>query len=268
MNTNIVVRRSNGIVYVTLNRPARKNAILPEMWSELTGICVDVEASVSDRVLVLTGEGESFSTGADIAARHDPVADSAAVMSSEALLADINQCVLTLVNMSTPSVAAVDGIAAGAGCNLALACDLVVASDRAQFSEIFVRRGLTVDTGGSWILPRLIGSSMARRLVLLGEIVDAEFAYKVGLVTHLVPAGDFRDEVAALATRLSETSAVTLAADKRLLAESQELTLAEALDREMASQLDMLRRPHVEAARRAFSARRHPVTSTGEPEVL
>lgn len=167
--------------------------------------------------------------------------------------------------MSKPSIAAVDGIAAGGGCNLALACDLVVASGRAQFSEIFVRRGLTVDTGGSWILPRLIGSARARRLVLLGEVVDAELAYQLGLVTHLVPSGDFHTEVATIAGRLSETPAMTLAADKRLLAESPTGTLVEALDRETASQLEMLSQPHVVAARHEFLARQRGTGAADSP---
>ncbi|WP_165614071.1 enoyl-CoA hydratase/isomerase family protein [Mycolicibacterium holsaticum] len=260
MSADIVVRRSDGIVQVALNRPARKNAMLPEMWAELTDIIVDVERNVGDRVLVLTGEGGSFCSGADIAARLHPQAGTAP-LTSERLLADVKRCVLTLSHMSKPSVAAVDGVAAGGGCNLALACDLVIASDRAEFSEIFVRRGLTVDTGGSWLLPRLIGTSRARRLVLLGEVVDAELAYQMGLVTHLVRASDFHAEVSAVAGRLSEAPAVTLAADKRLLAEAATLTLAEALDRETVSQLDMLGRPHVQAARDAFLARHAATTS-------
>ncbi|WP_297595032.1 enoyl-CoA hydratase-related protein [Mycobacterium sp.] len=254
MSSNIIVRRSGGVVHVVLNRPARKNAMLPEMWAELTDIVIGVDGRASDRVLVLTGEGGAFCTGADIAARLPAPREAAAVPSSERVLDDIKQCVLALVQISKPTVAAVDGIAAGGGCNLALACDLVIASDQAQFSEIFVRRGLTVDTGGSWILPRLIGSARARRLVLLGEVIDAELAYQMGLVTHLIPRTDFHTEVAAIASQLCESPAVTLAADKRLLAASPTLTLVEALDRETASQLDMLGRPHVEAARRAFLA--------------
>ncbi|MGV0794536.1 enoyl-CoA hydratase/isomerase family protein [Mycolicibacterium sp. XJ1819] len=261
MTANIVVRRSGSVVHVALNRPARKNAMLPEMWAQLADIVEDVEANDVDRVLVLTGEGGSFCSGADISARSNTPTDAAPRMSAEQLLADIKRCVLSLTKMSKPSVAAVDGVAAGGGCNLALACDLVVASDRAQFSEIFIRRGLTVDTGGSWILPRLVGISMARRLVLLGEIVEAELAFRMGLVTHLVRTDDFHRQVAAIAGRLAEAPAATLAADKRLLAESAKLTLAEALDRETASQLDMLGRPHVQAARSAFLARHQPTTS-------
>lgn len=254
MSENIVVRRSAGVVRVVLNRPARKNAMLPEMWAELTDIIIDVDSRESDRVLVLSGEGGAFCSGADIAARLPAASKAVAVQSSEQVLADVKRCVLALVHMSKPTVAAVDGAAAGGGCNLALACDLVVASDQARFSEIFVRRGLTVDAGGSWILPRLIGPARARRLVLLGEILDAETAYQMGMVTHLVPAADFDVEVAAVARQLSATPAVTLAADKRLLAQSPTVSLSQALDLESESQLDMLGRPHVEAARRGFLA--------------
>ncbi len=270
MSAPILVSRSDGVVRVALNRPARKNAMLPEMWSALTDIIIDVENCSGDRVLVLTGEGGCFCSGADVTARSEPPA-GAAPMTAPALLADIKRCVLSLAGMSKPSVAAVDGMAAGGGCNLALACDLVIASERAQFSEIFVRRGLTVDTGGSWILPRLVGSSRARRLVLLGEVLDAELAFQMGLVTHVVAVDGFSAEVESVARGLSEAPAVTLAADKRLLAESPTLTLAEALDRETASQLDMLSRPHVAEARRDFLARKRSAggtaTSQGGPKV-
>lgn len=261
MSPNIIVRRADGVVHVTLNRPARKNAMLPAMWAELADIIVDVDNRDSDRVLVLGGEGGAFCTGADISGRGRISPTAGAAPSSEQVLGDIKRCVLALAHMTKPTVAAVDGIAAGGGCNLALACDLVVASDQARFSEIFVRRGLTVDSGGSWILPRLIGSARARRLILLGEVIDAGEAYQMGLVTHLVAAADLQAAVAGIAGQLSASPAVTLAADKRLLAQSETVTLAQALDLETASQLNMLDRPHVEAAAREFLARQDGSTT-------
>src|SRR5690625_2310445 len=147
MSENFIVGRSDGVVHVALNRPARKNAMLPEMWAQLAGIVAEVEARAEDRVLVLAGEGGSFCAGADITARSRPLTDSDAVMTAEQVLADIKRCVLALAEMSKPSIAAVDGIAAGGGCDLALACDLVIASERAGFSGSFVRRVLAVYSG-------------------------------------------------------------------------------------------------------------------------
>jgi 2-(1,2-epoxy-1,2-dihydrophenyl)acetyl-CoA isomerase len=261
MTANIVVDRFDGIVRVTLNRPERKNAMLPEMWAELTDIFCDIEDRSADRVVVLTGAGGSFCSGADVAARWSADSDPNAVMSPSDVLANVKQCVLSLASLTKPTVAAVDGVAAGGGCNLALICDLVVASERARFSEIFVRRGLTVDTGGSWLLPRLVGSARARRLILLGEVLDAATTFELGLITHVVPTGDFERAVAAIADQLAQAPAVLLAADKRLLADAESLTLAEALDRETWAQLDMVKRPHVAQAMREFLARQVQATT-------
>jgi len=260
VTANIVVERSAGIVRVTLNRPQRRNAMLPEMWAELTAIFEEIEQRSTDQVAVLAGADGSFCSGADVAARWAANSDLAAVMSPGEILAAVKKCTLALTGMSKPTVAAVDGIAAGGGCNLALACDLVVASDRARFSEIFVRRGLTVDTGGSWILPRLVGSARARRLVLLGEIVEAQTAFDLGLITHLFTVDEFDREVTAIARQLADAPGVVLAADKKLLAGSASLTLEEALDRETQAQLDMMSRPHVAEAMREFLASQAPAT--------
>lgn len=261
VTANIIVERSGGIVRVTLNRPQRRNAILPEMWAELTAIFEEIDLCPTDQVVVLSGADGSFCSGADVAARWAANSDPAAVMSPGEILAAVKKCTLALTGMSKPTVAAVDGIAAGGGCNLALACDLVVASDRARFSEIFVRRGLTVDTGGSWILPRLVGSARARRLILLGEIVEAQTAFDLGLITHLFTVDEFDREVTAIARKLADTPGVVLAADKKLLAGSALLTLEEALDRETQAQLDMMSRPHVAEAMREFLASQAPATT-------
>jgi 2-(1,2-epoxy-1,2-dihydrophenyl)acetyl-CoA isomerase len=261
VTANIVVERSAGIVRVTLNRPQRRNAMLPEMWAELTAIFEEIEQRSTDQVAVLAGADGSFCSGADVAVRWAANSDLAAVMSPGEILAAVKKCTLALTGMSKPTVAAVDGIAAGGGCNLALACDLVVASDRARFSEIFVRRGLTVDTGGSWILPRLVGSARARRLILLGEIVEAQTAFDLGLITHLFTVDEFDREVTAIARQLTDAPGVVLAADKKLLAGSASLTLEEALDRETQAQLDMMSRPHVAEAMREFLASQAPATT-------
>lgn len=240
MSEDIIVERSGGVVRVTLNRPARRNAMLPQMWGQLADIVDEVESRPGDRVLVLTGAGGAFCSGADLAGRLHSAPNVSTDMSSAEVLAAGKRCVLALANMSKASIAAVDGGAVGGGCNLALACDLVVASDRAQFSEIFVRREMVVDMGGSWFLPRIVGDAFARRLVLLGEFVDAQLAFQLGLATHLASADEFDCKVNELAQQLAEVSELSLRANKRLLAESSSLTLAEALDRETHAQLDML----------------------------
>ena len=135
-----------------------------------------------------------------------------------------------------PTIAAVNGVAAGAGLNLALGCDLVIASERARFSEIFSKRGLVVDFGGSWVLPRLIGMHRAKELVLLADVIDATEAERIGLVNRVVAHGDLGATVGELANRLANMAPLALAASKRLLNQSFAVSMAEAIEGENTAQ--------------------------------
>ena len=159
MKTLILERTDNGIVTVTLNRPQKKNAIDATMWVELRDVFNDVRESETDRVLVLTGANGEFCTGADLSG--DDADDARHVVER---MRHFSQAAVALHSIGKPVIAKVDGIAAGAGLNFALGCDLIVASDRARFSQIFVKRGLSIDLGGSWILPRLVGMHKAKEL--------------------------------------------------------------------------------------------------------
>lgn len=143
----------------------------------------------------------------------------------------------TLNHLPQPTVAKVDGVAVGAGCNLALGCDLVVASTEARFSQIFARRGLSLDFGGSWLLPRAVGMQQAKRLALLGEIIDAEEALRIGLATWVKPPEEIGGFVADLADRLASGPPIALAQSKALLNEASSQTLREALESEALAQL-------------------------------
>jgi 2-(1,2-epoxy-1,2-dihydrophenyl)acetyl-CoA isomerase len=248
-----VERDASGVVRVSLNRPERKNAMLPTMWGELTGILREIDRREDDRVVVLTGAGVDFCSGSDIAARRNGAVN---VMSTEDLMAAVAETVLTLWNLTKPTIAAVDGVAAGGGCNLALGCDIVVASERARFSEIFVRRGLVVDTGGSWILPQLVGLANAKRLVLTGDIIDAQEAARIGFVSKVVAAQELAGEVGTLASRIALHDPDVLAANKRLLHTGVELGLADALDAESAAQLTAISSPNTTAALQKFLEKR------------
>ena len=176
-----VSREPNGVVTVTFNRPEKKNAITYPMWGELTTIIREFGESNDDRVLVLTGSGDSFCAGADLSGEMVQGSHHLARMHY------INQLPLALHDCPKPTIAKVNGIAAGAGVNLAIGCDLVVASSEARFSEIFAKRGLTVDLGGTWLLPRLIGMHRAKELALFGDIITSTEAERIGLVNHVIP---------------------------------------------------------------------------------
>jgi 2-(1,2-epoxy-1,2-dihydrophenyl)acetyl-CoA isomerase len=183
------------------------------------------------RVLVVTGDGAEFCSGADLS--DGPGADEGHWL---ARMRYINQACLALSEVPQPSIARVDGVAAGAGCNLALGCDLVVASDRARFSEIFARRGLSIDFGGSWFLPRRIGLHKAKELTLLAPILDAAEAERIGLVNKVVPVAELDAAVEEWARQLAAGPPIALAQSKALLDRSSTSTLPEALAAEAAAQ--------------------------------
>ncbi len=167
----IIVERDGGVVTVTLNRPERKNAGNGLMWQELSATFAEVARRRDDRVVVLTGAGGAFCSGADIA---DPSGVSGDPTDPHIVrMQFFGQVMLALHKLPKPTIAKVRGIAAGAGMSLALGCDLTVASDNARFSEIFARRGLSVDGGSSWLLPRLVGLHKAKELAYFADILSA-----------------------------------------------------------------------------------------------
>jgi 2-(1,2-epoxy-1,2-dihydrophenyl)acetyl-CoA isomerase len=185
--------------WLSLNRPDRRNAVPMDGWADLTTAFGDFEDS-SSRVLVITGDGEDFCAGADL----DPsrIDEIQAVADRHRRMKVVGDAALRLHRLTKPTIAAVDGVAVGAGLNLALGCDLVVATERSRFSEIFVRRGLTLDFGGSWLLPRIVGIQRAKELALTGRIVSGSEALAIGLVTELVAPDDLQSRVEEIAESL------------------------------------------------------------------
>ena len=229
---HVQVERSQGIVTVTLSNPAKRNAIPVGAWPEIEAAFREVAVRRDDRCVVLTGEGDDFSSGADVTgAAADDVAHPLWLMRS------ISAAIDALYALPQPVVARVAGVCVGVGLNMALACDLVVASDDARFSEIFVRRGLSIDGGGSWSLPRTVGLLKAKELALLGDIIPAAEAERIGLVSRVVPRPDLDATVAELATRLAGGPPLALSMTKRLLDNSDQLTLAQALEAEAQAQI-------------------------------
>lgn len=181
--------------WMTLSNPGRRNAVPAEGWSELSEALSDFETSAS-RVLVIIGAGEDFCAGADL----DSTADSEeGLVSRHRRMKTVAAAATALHRTTKPTIAAVDGVAVGAGLNLALGCDVVIATTRARFSEIFVRRGLTVDFGGTWLLPRMVGLQRAKEMALSGRIVEAEEAHRIGLCLELVDPAELAPRAEDLA---------------------------------------------------------------------
>ncbi len=245
---DLIVERANGVVHATLNRPERKNAMSPALFDALAALFVDVDQRDEDRAVVLTGALGNFSSGADLGGRSEP--GEAAPGTTEAL-ERIHRCALALHRCRTPTVAAVDGVVVGAGLSLALGCDLVVATTRARFSAIFVRRALSIDFGMSWLLPRLVGLSRAKELALLGEFFDAETAQRYGLVHRVVEPDELLVTATALGARLAAGPSVALAGDLELLDGSSARSFEEALAEEVRIQV---RNAGTEDAREALVA--------------
>lgn len=249
---DILVSRQDGIVHVTLNRPERLNAITRPMWQQLTAVLDAVARSPEDRVLVLTGAEPAFCSGADLevpaGARRHPID----------VMRDAAATTLALHRLAKPTIARVDGAAVGAGLGLALACDLVVASDRSRFCAIFSRRAMSPDAGSSWVLPRLVGMQKAKELVLLAEMLDSRSALHLGLVNRVVPAAELDGAVAAWAERLVAGPHLALAFSKQLLNRSFDSSLEQALEAEASAQSVNMAGPDIREARKAFEEKRQP----------
>jgi enoyl-CoA hydratase/carnithine racemase len=251
------VERADGVVTLTVTRPEKKNAINLRMFEELLAVFEEVAVRRDDRVLLVTGEGDGFCSGADLT---DPSAGAATAGPGASVdyMRLVARCALRLHELPKPTVAAVNGVAAGAGCNLALGCDIVIASDRARFIEIFSKRGLVVDFGGSWLLPRLVGLHRAKELVFLAETVDAAAAAEIGLVNRVVPADALLDEARGVAAKLAALPPIQLSVTKRLLNQSLSVSMADALESEGIAQSLMFRTADTTEAMLAFAQKRDP----------
>ena len=253
----LTVARNGAVVTVTMNRPARKNAANGRMWHELLDVFEEVSANRDDRVMVLTGAGGDFCSGADLGEGNNVAGRPGdPYLVQMRALGDV---ALRLHRLPKPTIAKVGGVAAGAGMSLAIGCDLVVASDTARFSQIFTRRGLSVDFGSTWLLPRLIGLHRAKELAFFADILTAEEAASFGLVNRVVPDADLDAFVDDWAARLAEGPTLALSMTKTLLNHSMAVSMDQALEDEARAQAANLATRDTREALTAFAERRPPV---------
>src|SRR5882672_3215834 len=222
---------AGGIARITLNRPDRLNSFTTQMHAELRDALARVEAAGDARVLLLTGEGRGFCAGQDLSDR--AVAPGAAPVDLGASIeTNYRPLVLGLRSLAMPIVCAVNGVAAGAGANVALACDIVIACKSASFVQAFCRIGLVPDSGGTFFLPRLVGTARAMGLAMLGDKLSAEQAAAWGLIWKCVDDTEFAPTVEALLAQLAQAPTAGLAAIKQALHASAHNTLEQQLDLE------------------------------------
>lgn len=196
----ILYEKQNGVGTITLNRPQSLNAFIPQMNKEVLDVLKDGERDKEVRCLMITGAGRAFCAGQDLKGRTPDQKGSLGASLRE----KYNPMIRQIRGMEKIVIAAVNGVAAGAGCNFALACDLRIASEDAKFIQSFVRVGLAPDSGGSFILTRLVGLSKAMELLLLGDTVDAKEAQRIGLVARVFPTAEFAASARQIAEQVAK----------------------------------------------------------------
>jgi 2-(1,2-epoxy-1,2-dihydrophenyl)acetyl-CoA isomerase len=251
----ILTARADGVATLTLNRPEVRNALDMAMRRDLEAALVALDADPGVRVVVVRGAGDHFCAGGDVKLMRDNPMTAA---EGQARVEAINRAILALARFRAPTIAMVDGAAAGAGCNIALACDLVIASDRARFGEMFARIGLIPDAGGTYFLPRRVGLARAKELVFTGDIIDAREAERIGLINRVVPSADLEAETYALARRIADGPSRVLAAAKTLLDHATGLDLESALHSEALAQGGLIAAADHREGLRAFFEKRPP----------
>lgn len=262
---SILLTLEHGVATITLNRPAKLNAFAGDMRERLVSALDRVAGEASARVLVITGAGRGFCSGGDVAHMVALKRDQAPFEALAPLLESGRDVITRLAALPIPTLAAVNGVAAGAGCNLALACDLRLASDEARFGETFVRIGLHVDWGGAHHLPRLVGLGRALDLAWTGRLIDAEEAHRMGLVERVWPASEFDREWRAYARRLADAPATSVRAAKRTLRAAASRTLEQTLSAEVAAQAACWASADSAEGLAAFVEKREP--SFGAPPI-
>ena len=231
--------QDGAVVTLTMNRPDERNALSGDgQFADFVDACARIKNDDSVSVVILTGAGTAFSAGGNVKDMRDRKGLSAgtAYEIRNNYRRDIQNIPLNLYDLDVPTIAAVNGAAIGAGCDLACMCDIRIASEHAKFAESFVKLGIIPGDGGAWLLPRLVGQSKAAEMTFTGDVVDAAEALACGLVSKVVPADALMDEARALAARMAANPGHSLRMAKRLLREGQHVRLDTLLEMSAAFQ--------------------------------
>ncbi|MBR9846476.1 MAG: 2-(1,2-epoxy-1,2-dihydrophenyl)acetyl-CoA isomerase [Algicola sp.] len=254
-NNSILLKIEEKVAYITLNRPEVFNSFNRDMALSLQSIMDDCEQNDAVRAIVLTGKGKAFCAGQDLKEVTSPELNPGF---KKILDEHYNPIITRIRKISKPVVAAVNGVAAGAGANIALACDVVVAHEKVSFIQAFSLIGLVPDSAGTYFLPRLIGFQKASALAMLGDKVSAEEAEQLGMIYKVIPLENFEEEVDALAVKLANMPTKALGFIKKLLNQSMTNTLDEQLALESKLQIEAAQSDDYAEGVAAFIEKRKP----------
>ena len=232
----LLVERDGNVEVITLNRPEMLNSLTYGMVKGLGDLFEEAHVDDSIRAVILTGAGKAFSTGADLTGKGSMRSDAHTPPGMRMTAFGYSRMVSSLWALEKPVVCAVNGVAAGASCNLVLSCDMVLAADTAKFIQVFVRRGMVPDGGGTYFLPRLVGLAKAKELMFLGEELRADQALELGLIYNVVPAEKLMEKAMELAQRLAAGPTRAIGMIKSMLNKSFDSDIMTALEREASLQ--------------------------------
>ena len=234
----IQLEMRGNVCVLTLNRPDRLNALTVETANDFKA-AVGEALQQGARAIVLTGSGRAFCAGGDLRAMQEMATNEGRVEAFfDEPLRILNEAILLIRKTPVPFIAGVNGVASGGGCNLALACDLVVAAESAKFNQAFIKIGLVPDCGGTFILPRLVGLKKAAELMFTGDLITAQQAVAMGMINSAVPDAELMAQVMSLAERLAQSPTAAIAQIKRLLDASAVNDYGGQLDREREAQIE------------------------------
>ena len=255
---HVLVEVEEGVGTITLNRPDKLNSFAGKMRQEVADAVLTMAEHDDVRVLVITGAGRAFCAGADIGYMKD-LTERRDTEAFRALVEAGREVVTTVRNTSKPVIASVNGPAAGGGANLALSCDIRIASERASIGQTFNKIGLHPDWGGTYFLPRLVGPAKALELIMTGEMLDARKAERLGIFNRVVPAEDLAEATTTLARQLAAKPPMAMALAKQAIYRSHEQTLDAMLDVELDHQLRRFDSEDAREGLNAFLEKRQPM---------
>jgi 2-(1,2-epoxy-1,2-dihydrophenyl)acetyl-CoA isomerase len=252
---SLLVEKSGSVLKIRLNKPESRNAMDKEMRADMEKVLGSLSEDPQIRALILTGVGKAFCAGGDVRTMQVPMPD----LVGRKRLKGFHGWLKTLINLEIPVIAAVNGVAAGAGCSLAMASDVIIAAEDARFIHSFVKIGLIPDGGSLYFLPRLVGLPRAKELMFSGRTVEASEALAIGLVNKVVPADQLMPTVEALAGELAQSAGKAIALTKRLLNLSMSSDLESILEFEALGQDICFGTEDFKEGRNAFLEKRKPV---------
>jgi 2-(1,2-epoxy-1,2-dihydrophenyl)acetyl-CoA isomerase len=253
IGAHLVVEKLGPVLSLTLNRPESLNAFSPDMILGLKNALLEAQNDPDTQVIVLSGAGRSFSAGGDV-----KTMGQAGPVQVYEHIGRLNELILTMKATDKPIIAAVHGFAAGAGVNLALACDLIVAAEGSKFALSFSQVGLVSDGGGSYLLPQLIGPHLAKQFFFTAEPVPAERLYQLGAINYLYPLEKLQEETTKLALKLAHGPGQAYGMQKKLIEHSFTATLEEILEQERITQTLMVQTEDHQEGIAAFKEKRKP----------